>query len=182
LQATIYRGSEGIAVATRVQERLTQGGWGKVLSLEMAVLHSKVGELIRHLSFIAASLDTPVQLSPPSMVLRALHALRDNATAETYASSGGTRGVISPRIASNAAEGCGLGEWAKWFVKAMEDRGSIAKSLSGLNSEKLENTGGSAEMLKTLVQVYTEEGYVTASLHQYLVIRLVATCNRSQDC
>lgn len=116
-----------------------------------------------------------MQLSPPSVVLRALHALRDNATAETYASSGGTYGVISARIASSAAEGCGLGEWAKWFAKAMEDRGPVSKGLNGFNSEKLESTGGSAEMLKTLVQVYSEEGYVAASLYQYLVIRLVGT-------
>ncbi|KIM70771.1 hypothetical protein SCLCIDRAFT_100585 [Scleroderma citrinum Foug A] len=155
LQATIYRGSESVAVATHVQERLTQGGWEKVLGLEMAVLHSK--------------------LSPPSVVLRALHALRDNATAETYASSGGTYGVISARIASSAAEGCGLGEWAKWFAKAMEDRGPVSKGLNGFNSEKLESTGGSAEMLKTLVQVYSEEG----DIHQ--VSRLLSSQAESLD-
>ncbi|KAL4072476.1 hypothetical protein V8B97DRAFT_1870578 [Scleroderma yunnanense] len=139
LQVTIsYCGPEGLVVATRVQERLVQGGWEKVLGFEMAVLHSR--------------------LSSPITVLRALYTLRDNATAEGYASGGGTHGIISPRTATSAAEGCGLDDWAKWFIKITEDKGSVTKDIGGLDSESLGSTKGPAEMLKSLVQVYTEEG------------------------
>ena len=74
-------------------------------------------------------------------------------------------GVISPRIASSAADGCGLGDWAKWFTKTTEGKGSVDKYLNGFSSEKLGSTGRSMEMLKTLVQVYTEEGYVTSFMN-----------------
>ncbi|KAI6148762.1 hypothetical protein BKA82DRAFT_4141239 [Pisolithus tinctorius] len=134
LQATPFgSGAEGEALLKRVQERIAEGGWEKALSLEVAVLHSK--------------------LSPPSIVLRTLHSLRDSVTAEAFASNGGAYGVISPRIGASAAEGCELADWAKWFVKTVEDRSAA------VNRTKSANPGRQppSEMLKTLVQVYTED-------------------------
>ncbi|KIK11743.1 hypothetical protein PISMIDRAFT_475868 [Pisolithus microcarpus 441] len=135
LQATLVSSeAEGEALAKRVQERIVEGGWEKVLGLEVAVLHSK--------------------LSEPSVVLRTLHSLRDSVTAEAYASSAGVYGVISPRTGASAAEGCELADWAKWFVKAVEDR-----NLAVMRA-KSANLGGQppSEMLKILLQVYTEDG------------------------
>ncbi|KIK11869.1 hypothetical protein PISMIDRAFT_469939 [Pisolithus microcarpus 441] len=135
LQATLVSSeAEGEALAKRVQERIVEGGWEKVLGLEVAVLHSK--------------------LSEPSVVLRTLHSLRDSVTAEAYASSAGVYGVISPRAGASAAEGCELADWAKWFVKAVEDRNLAVKRA------KSANLGGQppSEMLKILLQVYTEDG------------------------
>ncbi|KAI6124397.1 hypothetical protein EDD16DRAFT_1561551 [Pisolithus croceorrhizus] len=135
LQATLVSSeAEGETLAKHVQERIVRGGWEKVLGLEVAVLYSK--------------------LSEPSVVLRALHSLRDSVTAEAYASSAGVYGVIDPRVGASAAEGCELADWAKWFVKVMEDRNLAVKRA------KTTNLGGqpSSEMLKILLQVYTEDG------------------------
>ncbi|KAI6043246.1 hypothetical protein EDC04DRAFT_774142 [Pisolithus marmoratus] len=134
LQVTLFSdGAEGEILAKRVQERIVDGGWEKVLGLEVAVLHSK--------------------LSQPSIVLRTLHSLRDHVTAEVYASGGGVYGVINPRIGASAAEGCELADWAKWFAKVMEDRDAAVKRAK---STSLGDQPPS-EMLKILLQVYTED-------------------------
>ncbi|KAI6127527.1 hypothetical protein EV401DRAFT_1854421 [Pisolithus croceorrhizus] len=135
LQATLVSSEvEGETLAKHVQECIVRGGWEKVLGLEVAVLYSK--------------------LSEPSVVLRTLHSLRDSVTAEAYASSAGVYGVINPRVGASAAEGCELADWAKWFVKVMEDRNLAVKRA------KTTNLGGQppSEMLKILLQVYTEDG------------------------
>ncbi|KAI5996146.1 hypothetical protein EDD15DRAFT_2250674 [Pisolithus albus] len=152
LQATLVSSeAEGEALAKRVQERIAEGGWEKVLGLEVAVLHSK--------------------LSEPSVVLRTLHSLRDSVTAEAYASSAGVYGVISPRAGASAAEGCELADWAKWFVKAVEDRNLAVKRA------KSADLGGQppSEMLKILLQVYTEDGDIQQ------VSRLLSSRARSLD-
>ncbi|KAI6040873.1 hypothetical protein EDC04DRAFT_2566388 [Pisolithus marmoratus] len=134
LQATLFSSeAEGEILAKRVQERIVEGGWEKVLGLEAAVLHSK--------------------LSHPSIVLRTLHSLRDHVTAEVYASGGGVYGVINSRIGASAAEGCELADWAKWFAKSMEDRNAAVKRAK---STSLGDQPPS-EMLKVLLQVYTED-------------------------
>ncbi|KAL4079647.1 hypothetical protein J3A83DRAFT_4368418 [Scleroderma citrinum] len=90
---------------------------------EMAVLHSR--------------------LSSPITVLRALYTLRDNATAEGYASGGGTHGIISPRTATSAAEGCG---WTMGEVVHKDNGG--------------QRFGYQGYWRTRFGVVYTEEGYV----------------------
>ncbi|KAG6334179.1 hypothetical protein ID866_4908 [Astraeus odoratus] len=123
--------SDSKALAGSMHRRLIEGGWEKL---------------------------NPGQLSSPQSVLRTLHALGDNSTAETYASSGGTCGVIHSRVGANAADGCGLGDWAKWFTRAAEANQPSAKG--PYSAEPVQSPGANTptEMLKILLQVYAEDG------------------------
>ncbi|KAG8216912.1 hypothetical protein J3R82DRAFT_7187 [Butyriboletus roseoflavus] len=88
---------EGRKLVKDIQDRITGGGWDKILGLEMAILHSK---------------------SPSARItLETLHALRDISTAESYASSGGLTGVVGTKLGVSAAEGCGLSDWSGWFAR-----------------------------------------------------------------
>ncbi|KAF8840538.1 hypothetical protein BDN67DRAFT_1069186 [Paxillus ammoniavirescens] len=107
-----------------IQDRIVKGGWEKVLGLEMAVLSSKIPSA-------RATLGT-------------LHALRDASTAESYALSGGATGVVSTKVGVNAAEGCGLADWAGWFGRG------------GVKAE--ERRGKEGDLLKMLLEVYMEDG------------------------
>ncbi|KAH7886861.1 hypothetical protein F5I97DRAFT_1806891 [Phlebopus sp. FC_14] len=126
LQAMATENAEG------VKKRIVEGGCEKVLGLEMAVLSSK--------------------LSSSRTTFRILHALRDGPTAEAYALSGGSRGVVSARAGVSVAEGCRLSDWARWFGKCAE---------GGLGMERETKVSiTSREMLRVLVEVYIEEGDV----------------------
>ncbi|KIJ14692.1 hypothetical protein PAXINDRAFT_169602 [Paxillus involutus ATCC 200175] len=108
--------NEGRGIAKDIQDRIVKGGWEKVLSLEMAILSSKIPS--------------------PHATLGTLHALRDASTAESYALSGGATGVVSTKVGVNAAEGCGLADWGGWFgrggaggVKVGGKEGDLLKML-----------------------------------------------------
>jgi len=82
------------------------------------------------------------------MTLKALYALRDTSTAESYASSGGLTGVISTKIGVSAVEGCGLSDWSGWFARG-----------SGAAGVKEDDKGArDSDMLKMLLEVYMEDG------------------------
>lgn len=82
------------------------------------------------------------------MTLKALYALRDTSTAESYASSGGLTGVISTKIGVSAVEGCGLSDWSGWFARG-----------SGAARVKEDDKGArDSDMLNMLLEVYMEDG------------------------
>jgi hypothetical protein len=79
------------------------------------------------------------------MALRALAlTLRDPVSAETYARTGG---IVVP---SKAVEVCGMGEWATVFA---------AKGGPGI-SEREKSSEGKGELVRMLLEVYMEDGYV----------------------
>jgi len=119
---------EAKKIVSDIQDKITHGGWDKVLGLEMAILHSK----------------TP----SARVTLKTLHNLRDTSTAEAYASSGGLTGVVGTKMGVNAAEGCGLSDWSGWFAR---NGGTVGPK----EEEKSIQNG---EMLKMLLEVYMEDG------------------------
>jgi hypothetical protein len=79
------------------------------------------------------------------MALRALAlTLRDPVSAETYARTGG---IVVP---SKAVEACGMSEWGGLFS---------AKGGPGI-LEREESANGKGELVRMLLEVYMEDGYV----------------------
>lgn len=83
--------------------------------------------------------------------MKTLYTLRDTSTAESYASSGGLTGVVGTKIGVNAAEGCGLSDWSGWFAKGGSTAG--VKEENGVHND---------DMLKMLLEVYMEDGWVSS--------------------
>ncbi|KAG9313362.1 hypothetical protein JVU11DRAFT_5677 [Chiua virens] len=119
---------EGTKLVKDVQDKITGGGWDKILGLEMAVLHSKI-------PFARLTLET-------------LYVLRDTSTAESYASSGGLTGVVGTKVGVSAAEGCGLSDWSGWFAKGSHVVGAKDEEKGAEN----------VDMLKMLLEVYMQDG------------------------
>lgn len=79
------------------------------------------------------------------VALRALAlTLRDPVSAETYARTGG---IVVP---SKAVEACGMGEWGALFA---------AKGGPGI-LEREKSSEGKGELVRMLLEVYMEDGYV----------------------
>lgn len=91
------------------------------------------------------------QIPSPRITLKILYGLRDTSTAESYASSGGSTGVIGTKVGMSAAEGCGLSDWSGWFARSNGKAKEEEKRMQG------------ADMLKLLLEVYMEDGLVSSS-------------------